>query len=62
MSLSLLLTSSGCLAEEADDSGAEVFLTPPEGEAHSATLACVTGRLPPVCLHQEGQRIHLLDP
>lgn len=31
MNLSLLLNSSSCLAEKADDTGAEMFLTPTEG-------------------------------
>lgn len=31
MNLSLLLNSSSCLAEKADDSRAEMFLTPTEG-------------------------------
>lgn len=35
MSLSLLLNSSSCLAEKADDSRAEMSLTPPEGESSS---------------------------
>ena len=38
MSLSLLLNSSSCLADRADDSGAERLLTPPEGEGFPRML------------------------
>lgn len=44
MNLSLLLNSSSCLAEEVDDSGAEAFLTPPEGEGSLwNSLSCKGG-------------------
>jgi hypothetical protein len=62
MNLSLLLNSSSCLTEGAEDAGAELFLTLPEAEGSPVTLPSAWQHCSGCSCTREHYRTHISHP